>query len=413
MNANFIIRCLLLLLIPLAAAAQTTLKETTATGHGETYQEALAAALFNAVNQSQGVTVSSEKQLRIDLQQMVGNLSHSTHGVIGVEEKIFTLSKGYIDSYSVSSSSKPSGKDGTWAVTVKAKIPHHETSVSQDSRKRIAVMPFRFAHSTFATDIQGTQSSAYQLSQRMRDRILSNLTQSQQFLVLNRELNNDFASEKALLSSDNVPPPEASRLGQVAGADYMIVGNIHKLQTEAENKDYYGMKNTQMTDLVDLSYQLIEVASQKVEWADTIKTEVVRKHDESTDETLDKVAQLVTASVMDVLYPVKVLDVAGADKIYLNQGQTRLQVGNELALLTEGRTLTDPDTGIAIKVAGQAVAKLVVDQTDATYSVARLTEGSLATIRKGDIVRPISTGTEASAKAVRETPGSSDAPIRW
>ncbi len=404
-----------MLLFSLTAWTQTTLKEESATGYGDTYQKALAAALFNAVNQSKGLTVHSEKQLRVDLEHLFSEQAHSVKGSIGVEEQIFTLSKGWIDSYRITNTREPKDKDGNWSVSIMAKIPHHETSVEGDTRKRIAVMPFRFAHSTYAIDQRGNGSNAYQLSQRIRDRILTNLTQSQQLLVLNRNFTSDFTSEKALLSSDNVPPREAARLGQVAGADYMVVGNIHKLQTETETKDFYGMKKTTMTDKIDLSYQLIEVASQKVEWADTIKTEVPRKDEESTDDTLDHVAKLVTASVLDLLFPIKVLDIAGADQIYLNQGQARLQPGSELALYTNGRTLTDPDTGIEIKIDGKKVATLVVEQAEAKYSIARLKEGQIDKVKKGDVVRqlPLVDNDPHAAKEVRETPGSSEAPVNW
>lgn len=410
-----LITLVFMLALPFSAWTQTVLKEENATGYGPTYQKALAAALFNAVNQSKGLTVQSEKQLRVDIEHLFNEKVHSVKGSIGVEEQIFTLSKGWIDSYSVTNSREPSSKDGKWSVSITAKIPHHQTSVEGDSRKRIAVMPFRFAHSTFAIDQLGTGSSAYQLSKRIRDRILTTLTQSQQMLVLNREFNSDFTSEKALLSSDNVPPREAARLGNMAGADYMVVGNIHKLQTESETKEFYGMRKTTMTDKIDLSYQLIEVASQKVEWADTIKAEVVRKDEESTDETLDHVGKLVTASILDLLFPIKVLDVASADQIYLNQGEARLEAGSELALYTEGRTLTDPDTGIEIKIDGKKVATLVVDQAEAKYSIASLKEGSVDRVKKGDIVRLlIAENADPHAdKEVRETPGSSEAPVQW
>lgn len=415
MNVRFIIRCLILSCVAVTGVAETVLKEQVATGHGDTYQEALAAALFNAANQVQGVAVHIEKQLRMDIEQVVGTTQESMLTSVGTEEKIFTLSNGWIDSYTVTSSSKPANNNGTWSVTVKAKIPQHQTSVTDDQRKRIAVMPFRFSHSTYALDSQGGASNAYQLSQRMRDRIQSSLTQSQRFVVLNREFNSDFLSEKALLSSDNVPPAEASRLGQMAGADYMLVGNIHALQTEAEDKDFYGVRNTQLTDKVDLSYQLIEVASQKVEWADTIKTEHVRKQDESTDETLDQIATMVLGSLMDVLYPIKILDVKGAEQIYLSQGSARLKVGDALVLLGAGPTLSDPDTGRMIQTVGTQLASLVVIQAEPNYSIARLQEGSLDSLKKGNTVRLKTSNSDvmSSQNAVEETPGSSSAPVKW
>ncbi len=395
--------------------AKATLTDSSATGYGESYQEALAAALFNAVNQVKGVTVNSEKQLRADLLKLVSSDETKTTAQIGVEEKIFTLSKGWVESYTVTSSKQPSGKDGNWAVTVKAKIPQQKSKIKDNNRDSIAVMPFRFTHDTFALEGSTTTSNGAQMSSRIRDRILSSLTQSQKFVVVNRDHGSEFTSEKALLSSDNVSPSEASRIGNVVGADFMVVGNIHKLDTKTETKTFYGASKTTAVDHIDLSYQVIEVSSQKVLWADTIKTSHTRTKDQETDDTLEVVASLVSNGVLDLLFPVKVLDVVSPTEFYLNQGSARISQGDKLALFTKGRTLTDPDTGIEIKIDGTKVATLEATTVNAKYTIAKLVDGDGSAVKKGDIVRAVIEDATSinDAKEVRATPGSSDAPVNW
>jgi curli biogenesis system outer membrane secretion channel CsgG len=405
----------LLLVLSTFAMAKTELVEKTATGYGSSYQEAIGRALFEAVTQVRGATVHSEKQLRADLFRIHDEDSTRTSAKIGVEEKVFTLSKGWVDSYSVKNTKQPKTKDGQWEVTIVAKIPMHQSVIKDQNRQSIAVMPFRFTHATFAIDDLGKPSNAYQISSRIRDRILSSLTQSQQLVVLNRDHGVEFASEKALLSSDNVSPSEASRIGNVAGADFMVVGNIHDLSTETETKSFYGATKTSSVDRVDLSYQVIEVATQKLLWADTISTKIERKKDEGTIETIDQVSHLVVSGVMDVIFPVKVLDISGPQEVYLNQGQARVKEGDVYALFSEGRTLKDPDTGIEIKIDGKQIAKLSVTSVQAKYSVAEVQDGSSDKIKKGDIVRLVQQDKEDiyKNKEVRETPGSSDAPVNW
>jgi len=405
----------LLLVLSTFAVAKTELVEKTATGYGASYQEAVSRALFEAVTQVRGATVHSEKQLRADLFKIYDKESTHVSAKIGVEEKVFTLSKGWVDSYSVKSTKQPKAKDGQWEVTIDAKIPMHKSIIKDQNRQSIAVMPFRFTHATFAIDDVGKPSSAFQISNRIRDRILSSLTQSQQLVVLNRDHGSEFASEKALLSSDNVSPSEASRIGNVAGADFMVVGNIHDLSTKVETKSFYGASKTSSVDRVDLSYQVIEVATQKLLWADTLSTKIERKKDEGTLETIDQVSHLVVAGVMDVLFPVKVLDISGPQEVYLNQGQAGVKDGDIYALFSEGRTLKDPDTGIEIKIDGKQIAKLSIVSVQAKYSVAEVTEGLADKIKKGDIVRLVQEEKEDvyKNKEVRETPGSSDAPVNW
>ncbi len=415
---QLIIKSLLLtcLFLSMGAFAKTELVEKQASGYGADYQEALTSALMNAVRQVRGLQVSTEKQLKLDFEHLVNDKTEKKRATLGVEEDIFTRSKGWVQSYSVVSTVKPKDNNDTWKVTIVAKIPMHESAMKDDKRNSIAVMPFRFSHPTFAIDELGKPSNAYQMSGRIRDRIQTAFTQTQQFAVVNRSFGSEFASEKALLSSDNVPPTEASRLGNVVGADFMVVGNIYDLSTKVEEKDFYGMKKVTMKDRIDMSYQLIEVATQKVLWADTITHEIDRKKDEEPSKTLDAVAMLILSGVMDVLYPVKVLDVVSEDEIYLNQGSARLKSEDALALYSTGRVMKDPDSGREIKIDGRKLGVLTIVETKATHSVAKLTEGELSKVKPGAIVRMLKPEDKPDPykdKEVRETAGSSEAPVKW
>lgn len=413
-----IIKGLLLtcLLFSMSVFAKTELVEKQASGYGADYQEALTSALMDAVRQVRGLQVSTEKQLKLDFQHLIKDKTEKKQATIGVEEDIFTRSKGWVNSYSVISTEKPKDNNDTWKVTILAKIPMHESAMKDDKRDSIAVMPFRFSHPTFSIDASGKPSNAYQMSGRIRDRVQTAFTQTQQFAVVNRSFGSEFASEKALLSSDNVSPNEASRLGNVVGADFMVVGNIYDLSTKVEEKDFYGMKKVTMTDRIDMSYQLIEVATQKVLWADTITEELDRKEDEDPTTSLDAAAMLILSGVMDVLYPVKVLDVVSEDEIYLNQGSARLFAEDALALHSAGRVMKDPDSGREIKIEGRKLGVLTVVETMATHSVAKLSEGDLSKVKPGAIVRALKSADKPDPykdKEVRATAGSSEAPVNW
>lgn len=413
-NNGWIALCLVML--SLGAFAKTNLVERQTTGVGANYQAALSAALMDAVRQVRGLQVATEKQLKLDFQHLIKDKTERKQATIGVEEDIFIQSKGWIHAYSIVSTEKPKDNNDTWKVTILAKVPVHESKLKDDKRDSIAVMPFRFTHPTFSINELGKPSDAFQMSGRIRDRIQTAFTQTQQFAVVSRSFGNEFASEKALLSSDNVSPMEASRLGNVVGADFMIVGNIYDLATKVEQKDFYGMKKLTINDRIDMSYQLIEVATQKVLWADTLTQEIIRKEDEDPSKTLDAVAMMILSGVMDVLYPVKVLDVVSEDGIYLNQGSARLKTKDALALFGEGRVMKDPDTGREIKIEGRKLGVLTVEETMSSHSIAKLTEGDLSKVKPGAVVRTLKSEDKPDPhknKEVRETPGSSEAPVSW
>lgn len=416
MNKHLLGILFTLIFLPFNLSAETALVAKTTTGFGDTYQNALSSALMDAVRQVRGIQVGSEKQFKAEFQSLVKDKTEKKTMSLGVTEDIFTRSKGWVHSYTVDSVKKPKDNNDVWAVTLTAKIPEHQSKIEDDKRDSIAVMPFRFSHPTFSIDDQGKPSNAYQMSDRMRDRIQTSFTQTQQFAVVNRSDGNEFASEKALLSSDNVPAAEASRLGQVVGADFMVVGNIHDLSTKTETRSFYGANKTKTSDRIDLSYQLIEVATQKILWADTLTEKIERKEEQTSTETLDAIANLVVTGVMNVLYPVKILDVVAEGEIYLNQGQSRLNEGDVVALFSKGRTMTDPDTGLKIKIEGKKNGELTIVAVQAKYSVAELTDGKFSHVKRGAIVRLIKSESAKDPqkdKAVRATAGSSEAPVNW
>ena len=399
----------------ITVSAKTLMESRQTSGFGSDYQQALAAALLEAVRQVRGLEIGTEKQLQTEFTQIAKGSVETTTAKAGVKENIYTRSKGWIDSYEVIEVVKPQSGQNSWQVTILANIPKYQSDVKNDTRKSIAIMPFRFATATFSVNDQGTAINAYQLSIRLKDSIQSGFTQSRKFAVLNRDYGKEFASETSLLSSENVPASEAGRLGQVLGADFMVVGNIFDLSTKVETKTFYGMTETKKIDRIDLSYQVIEVATQKIMWADTVAEEFPRKKDQKNTVTLDAVANSVVSGVMDVIYPVKVMDMISNTEIYLNQGGDRVNVGDRFELFTKGRKIIDPDTGMPIQVDGSKLGELNVLTVLPKYAIAELVSGEYKSVQKGAIVRLIKQEGEAnnnhSNKKVRATAGSSEASL--
>ncbi|KZZ43723.1 hypothetical protein A3765_08550 [Oleiphilus sp. HI0130] len=295
------------------SSASAASSEQTATGVAKDYDQALSAALFNAVQQANGAKLSKVASIKAELDQVVtestsgSGTETSTKLNLGVQDRIVTSGTKYLESYQVSSVKPPAIEGDNWQVTVKAMIPEYESLIDDAGRPSIAVMPFRFSHPTFAVHNGQAASNSFQLSSRMKDKLVSSLTQTQYFVVVQRadtsSLSKEFLSEAALLSSDAVSAEEASRFGRVVGADYMMTGRIHELRSETEVTAFYGMKKERTEDQIDISFQVVEVATQKVLWADTITTDFDRPEDAGVSVTLDYVAKLVTDSTMTHLDP--------------------------------------------------------------------------------------------------------------
>ena len=406
------------LIAPLSLAA---VSEQTATGVAEEYNQALSSALYNAVQQANGAKLTKVHVLKAELNHVVSN--NQTNGSVttsidvDAQERVLATGTKYINSYQVVGVKKPSKDETLWEVTVKAEVPQYESLIDDAGRPSIAVMPFRFTHPTFQlSDTQAT-SNAFQLSGRIKDKIMTALTQTQYFVVLNRAdtaaLSKEFLSEAALLNSEFVSATEASRFGNVVGADFMITGRINDLVSKTEVKSFYGMEKKTTSDLIDISFQLIEVASQKVLWADTITTEYARPKDAPANATLDHVAKLVSSSTLNHLHPIKILKAKSEAQIYINQGRARVGKGEVYAIHSKGEVFVDPGTGLEIATEGGEIARIEIDSIHDKYSVGKLVTGELSAIQDGNTLMPISDEQQAEEKQVRETPGSSEAPVNW
>jgi len=409
---KILITLLLATFIPTLYAA-TTDEQRETKGFGDTYQQALSSALLEAVRQVRGLEVGTEKTLKSTLIQSIDNDGVLTLGNDRVSENIYTKSQGWIKTYEILNTIKPEKKGGQWEVLALVTVPVYKGVVKNDNRKTIAVLPFEIAYKEIMT--RNTRMVVVDLSERVSEGMLSELTQSRKFAVVNRSFDKHFDKERALLKSDKVSSAEASRLGQKLGADFIIVGKIHSLSLEKNEKDFYGVKKSSLDADISLFYSVIEAPTEKVMWADTVDYKYSGEDENRIiSEFISGLSGSIVTNVLDVIYPVKILDLQGEEGILLNQGGKRLQVGLLMDVFTPGRTLKDPDTGMPIKVDGAKVAQLEITDVLPKYSTAKIIDGSYQQLEINAITRRTKAIEQENSDSARPlTPGSSDRPWSW
>jgi curli biogenesis system outer membrane secretion channel CsgG len=262
---------LVFLALTFTAIAHAVTEDVTVstTGYGDSYQKAVATALLEAVSQVRGVNIATDKTLKSDFEAYATDNAAYAKSQTQVVQDISVQTKGQVKSYQITSTKEPSAEGGQWEVQAQVVVPSYKAMGKEDKRFSIAVMPFH------------SKSGKSVVAGKLRDDILNTLTQSRKFNVVSRDFENEFAAEKDLLQSDDVSANEASRLGQVSGADLMVVGTIYDASvstkttvTPTETTNFYGMSvteggqvHTSSKSSVKLNYRVIEVATQKVKWA--------------------------------------------------------------------------------------------------------------------------------------------------
>jgi len=391
--------------------AATTDEERETRGFGDTYQQALSSALLEAVRQVRGLEVGTEKTLKSTIIQSIDQDGVLIVGNDRVSENIYTQSQGWIKTYQILEVIKPEKKDGQWEVLALVTVPVYKGALKNDNRKTIAVLPFEIAYKEIMT--KNTRIVVDDLSERVSEGILSELTQSRKFAVVNRSYDKHFDKERALLKSSKVSSAEASRLGQKLGADFIIVGKIHSLSLAKTEHNFYGLKKFSFDANVSLFYSVIEAATEKAMWADTVDYRYSGEDETRIiSEFIAGLSGSIVTNIMDVIYPVKILDLQGGENdILLNQGGKRLHVGLLMDIFTPGKTLNDPDTGMPIKVDGKKIAQIKITGVLPKYSIATIIDGSFNQLKVNAITRRSKTVEQQNTAPVRPlTPGSSGKP---
>lgn len=402
---------LLLLALPLTAQARMVDVERTTQGYGDSYLKAVTGALVEAVQQVRGVEVGTERTLQLDLQHTATLRSDLAVATLGVRHDIYSDSKGWVKSYEVLSVTPGKG-DTPWAVRLKVTVPKFESFTgADDKRYTLAVMPFRISQSNYPA--HGQQIRGVDASQRLQESLQRAFTQSQRFSVINRDYGAEFASEVALLRSDLVSATDASRLGAVAGADLMLVGRIHQVgDSPLARREFYGARVNDGMLRLEAAFQIIEVATQKIMWSDTLALDVRPDHrDFEIRELYERGSDAIVAATLGVIYPLRVLDIVSAEQIFLSQGGAAVKEGARLAVHGPGRALNDRETGRSLNVDGPVVAQVEVTTVQPQYSIAKLVEGELDSFSAESVLRPLDNRPESRPR--RDTPGSSEAPLTW
>lgn len=223
------------------------------------------------------------------------------------------------------------------------------------------------------------------------DILSAKLASSEKFLLLER---NDLA---ALLE-------EANRNGQSSqqaiGADYMIIGSITEFgrKTTSQTKVFSASKTQTVEAAVNL--RLIDVTTGQIIFSDEGKgaAEITTKSsfvgtgghagydatlsDKAISAAIDQLVENVINKLSDKPWRSYFLTI-DSDAIIIVGGQSQgIEPGMEFNVLTRGKQVKNPQTGIMITLPGKEIAKIKVEMTggetpETEYAIVSVTNGEI------------------------------------
>ena len=376
---NIFILCLFLS-VSLFAKIQTTY--LVVDGIGQTKTAAIKNALIEAINQTQGIKITSKREY-LKVINETGSLSvgESRHS-ISISEKskklITEATRGFIKNYSIVNSSKNSN---TWNVKLKIKTLKYKTpGFNPNKRRKIAIIPLEYKRNY---SVLSKTESGKVISKRLTQSLVSKITQSRKFTVLDRENSKYYEDEKNFILSGNSGKNELLKLGQRLGVDYLLVGQIlnFSIKDRTEHNNIGVPEKSQLMCNATISYRILAMATQQIKWSETVSREFMIVPNQNSIEALlenvnDKITDVILSNILENIYPLKIVLVTPSSVI-VNQGGKSISKGTIFKVYKKAKRLVDPYTKEFLGYEEIKVGEIVITKVDPKVSYARVKYGKV------------------------------------
>lgn len=377
--AGFLAVLACLLLAPAIAGAVEYHVEVQ--GYGVTHSDAVVDGLQEASRQVTGVSIDSQEIVRSQSAMVTVDTDDgdSSTAMVGKssDSAITIGTSGIIKRYSVLDSGQDGGQH---VVTLSVTIEKYESpGLSTDSRRKLAVMPFRPG--------RGVSGRAIDL---LSQSLVNEFTQSRRFAVLDREYEEVMAKERNVWASGDASVLERAKLGQRLGADYLVYGTVSSLWVNTK-KTYIEMTDETVVETsggASVEYRIMVPATGQVKWSDTVSTSFHRDGGGGGMESsmLKTLATKIVHESMEVIYPIRIINISGS-KIYINQGGKTVSKGDRFDVFSLGEELIDPYTNESLGQEEVKIGAIVVKQVKPKYAIAEVVSGDKGAFEKNYICR--------------------------
>ena len=258
--------------------------------------------------------------------------------------------------------------------------------VAVGTRARLAVGKFRLFPGALKKESVFDKGDV----NRLTNDVVIKLGKTNRFIVLERQEIDQILDEKAFEAFATGKDIEAY-LGQLKGVDYLVLGAINDLFIKIESKKipYLDEVRTSLTIDGEGDLRIVDVGTGAILAAEKVR--VLKELSPGTlvrakSEWINAFTKWAVAKVLEHLYPIKVLGLAGDGGVYINRGTDGgLTRGRRLDVMRVGEPMRDPDTGLLFGGAETKVAEVEITSVEPYRARVQLVDGQ--DVQVGDILR--------------------------
>ncbi len=251
---------------------------------------------------------------------------------------------------------------------------------------------------------------------------ITTLVNTRKFDVLERDRMNAIIDELKLGETEYVSPEQAIKMGQLAQADYFVMGQIELIEAN-QNKyqiPYSNRWQTEAKGRMVVNMRIVDTRSGKIVTAKKVNVIEVQKSSLRDPVTplafmewlKEKTVNILVNEVVEGVFPIKIIKIVG-NQVFLNRGSGAFfRVGDIMKVYNLGEELIDPDTQESLGSTEMEVGRIKITEIQPKFSKAQIVEGQVELISKGAICRLIQWVPEPNPGKPL-TPGSSPKPPPW
>lgn len=387
MKKLIIVFIFLLLNLNAEVIKNTNTKTMAGSGSGVTREEAINNAIIEALGKLQGVKVNSSK--------FISTKAVANNGQSDIKDtyssEINRVTNGRVDGFSVDNISQ---FDGMFQadVTIKkvySSKQYKTPGLDPNNRRKMAVLPV-FSDRDYFLVFEG-KIAKEELTRPLTQDILNAMTNTRKFTILDRVSNPGvYALEEAVVSSKQAANDEALKLGNVLGADYILITNISDFDISKNTSNLTGKTQNKITTRIE--YRVLMMATRQVKFSGT-KNFSINASGNSLGEIIskatNKIANEISFEIIDVIYPLKVADVVN-NEVIISQS---LNIGEIYDVFSQGKKIADSYTKESVGSIENKTASIEIIRSSSKMSYAKILEGS---VKKGDICRKKDSGINSN-----------------
>ena len=429
----------LLVILSSNSLSEIIFKEVTASGIGQSYEEALNNAFAEAISLVNGKNVQTKTIIQVMsggsvpeevekdeekggfLVQLLQDLNQQqeTEETKLIKKKkdkkedkkisdkvkysqkylkeLIDETKGGIKSYKIIN--KEINANGWHLIEVSAEVAFFNLP-KEAMRVRMAAFPFRLY------EIEGDHGRF----QRLLDQNINDyFVQTKKFTMLDRTFIEEVAKEQQIILDGKAPAIEMAKIGNEISADFILVGsvenfNINEKVTKILSSDQEIRRNEAS---IYMSYRLVDVATKQINYSNTIqyKIQLSQNSEKPDTEIISKISKILGEEILFSIYPVLVEKVVNGE-IYLGQGGSQFTKGEKYEIFQKGEKIIDSYTNEVIGNVETSIGLIEIVSVSSGYTKAKMfsEENNLPKIiHQGKyIVRPIKQDDVNKEKSFKE-----------